>query len=34
VWATWVLSLDAARFARTEPPFPPAADLLHALEGK
>ncbi|WP_306601484.1 hypothetical protein [Geothrix sp. 21YS21S-2] len=33
-WATWVLSLDAARFARTEPPFPPVADLLHALEGK
>lgn len=31
-WATWVQSLDAARFARKEPPFPPLKDLLKALE--
>jgi len=32
VWATWVQSLDAARFARKEPPFPPLAELLKKLE--
>lgn len=31
-WATWSQSLDAARFARKEPPFPPLADLLKPLE--
>jgi hypothetical protein len=34
VWATWVQSLDAARFARKEPPFPPLAELLKKLEAK
>lgn len=34
VWGTWVQSLDSARFARTEPPFPPLADLLKSLEGR
>ncbi len=34
VWATWVQSLDAARFARREPPFPPLAALLKQLEGR
>jgi hypothetical protein len=33
-WASWVLSLDAARFARSEPPFPPLLKLLATLEGK
>jgi len=33
-WATWVQSLDAARFARKEPPFPPLAELLKKLEAK
>jgi len=33
VWATWTQSLDAARFARKEPPFPPLKDLLKTLEG-
>jgi len=33
-WATWVQSLDAARFARKEPPFPPLADLLKKLEAR
>jgi len=32
VWGTWVRSLDAARFSRKEPPFPPLAELLAALE--
>jgi hypothetical protein len=31
VWATWAQSLDAARFARKEPPFPPLAELLKRL---
>jgi hypothetical protein len=30
-WSTWSRSLDAARFAQTEPPFPPLAALLAAL---
>jgi hypothetical protein len=30
-WDAWVLSLDAARFSRTEPPFPPVAALLGPL---
>ncbi len=34
VWGTWVQSLDAARFARKEPPFPPLAELLKKLEAK
>lgn len=34
VWGTWVQSLDAARFARKEPPFPPLAELLKTLEGR
>ena len=33
-WDQWVLSLDAARFGRTEPPFPAAASLLAALDGR
>jgi len=33
VWATWVQSLDAARFARKDPPFPPLGELLKVLEG-
>lgn len=33
-WSTWVLSLDAARFSRQEPPFPSLAALLAALEGR
>jgi hypothetical protein len=32
VWSTWTQSLDAARFSRTEPPFPALEDLLKALE--
>ena len=31
-WAQWTASLDAARFARTEPPFPDAAALIAPLE--
>jgi hypothetical protein len=31
-WAVWIRSLDAARFALDEPPFPPLAELLAALE--
>lgn len=31
-WDQWVQSLDAARFGRTEPPFPPAEPLLASLE--
>jgi len=30
-WEQWVQSLDAARFGRTEPPFPPSEPLLAAL---
>jgi hypothetical protein len=32
VWSRWVRSLDAARFARQEPSFPPLQALLAALE--
>ena len=31
-WATWAQSLDAARFGRREPPFPPLAELLKQSE--
>lgn len=31
-WGTWSQSLDAARFAKRSPPFPPLADLLKFLE--
>jgi hypothetical protein len=31
-WAAWILSLDAARFGRDQPPFPPLGELLAALE--
>ncbi|HJW44353.1 MAG TPA: hypothetical protein VJ463_07845 [Geothrix sp.] len=31
-WDQWVLSLDAARFGRTEPPFPAPEPLLAALQ--
>jgi hypothetical protein len=34
VWATWAQSLDAARFGRKEPPFPPLKALLAPLEAK
>ena len=30
-WVLWLRSLDAARFGRSEPPFPPAESLLAAL---
>jgi hypothetical protein len=30
-WDAWVLSLDAARFSRAEPPFPPVEALLGPL---
>jgi hypothetical protein len=30
-WALWNESLDAARFGRAEPPFPPLGDLLGGL---
>lgn len=30
-WDLWAASLDAARFARLEPPFPPVDGLLHSL---
>lgn len=32
-WATWVRSLDAARFGRMEPPYPSLEELLKPLEG-
>lgn len=32
VWAIWAQSLDAARFSRKDPPFPPLGELLKALE--
>lgn len=31
IWGTWIQSLDAARFARKEPPFPPLEALLKSL---
>jgi hypothetical protein len=31
-WDLWAASLDAARFARYEPPFPPLDGLLHRLD--
>jgi hypothetical protein len=31
-WGIWVQSLDAARFSRKEPPFPPLDELLKPLE--
>ena len=31
-WAQWTASLDAARFGRTEPPFPDAAALLAPVD--
>lgn len=31
-WAQWAASLDAARFGRTEPPFPDATALLSAVD--
>ncbi|MBS1766758.1 MAG: hypothetical protein JST05_05060 [Acidobacteria bacterium] len=31
-WAQWTASLDAARFGRTEPPFPDAAALLTPVD--
>jgi hypothetical protein len=33
-WDQWVKSLDAARFGRTEPPFPPSQTLLAALDAR
>ena len=30
-WATWAQSLDAARFARNDPPFPSAKPLIESL---
>jgi hypothetical protein len=33
-WSTWILSLDAARFARLDPPFPSLEALLAALEDR
>ncbi|WP_306589889.1 hypothetical protein [Geothrix sp. 21YS21S-4] len=33
-WDQWVRSLDAARFGRTEPPFPPADALAAALDAR
>ena len=32
IWATWIQSLDAARFSRKDPPFPPLGELLRVLE--
>jgi hypothetical protein len=32
VWATWNQSLDAARFSRKDPPFPPLGELLSVLK--
>ena len=31
VWGEWIRSLDAARFALADPPFPPLAQLVDAL---
>ncbi len=33
-WVQWVKSLDAARFGRTTPPFPPIDTLLQNLEAR
>ncbi|MBI1753645.1 MAG: hypothetical protein HY014_08545 [Acidobacteria bacterium] len=33
-WDQWVKSLDAARFGRSEPPFPPTAHLVAALDAR
>lgn len=33
-WASWVESLDAARFGRSTPPFPALTDLQRSLGGK
>ena len=33
-WEQWARSLDAARFGRTEPPFPPVEPLLAALDAR
>lgn len=33
-WAAWCASLDAARFGRTEPPFPPLKALLDEAEAR
>ena len=33
-WDQWAKSLDAARFGRSEPPFPVAEILLQALDGR
>ncbi|HEX9081394.1 MAG TPA: hypothetical protein VF768_03890, partial [Holophagaceae bacterium] len=33
-WDQWIQSLDAARFGRTEPPFPPIEALLSALDAR
>lgn len=33
-WDQWVQSLDAARFGRTEPPFPPSHTLVAALDAR
>jgi hypothetical protein len=31
-WDLWAASLDAARFSRLEPPFPPVGGLMHSLD--
>lgn len=33
-WDQWVLSLDAARFGRTQPPYPGTEPLVTALDGR
>jgi hypothetical protein len=33
-WDQWAQSLDAARFGRTEPPFPPPGPLVAALDAR
>lgn len=33
-WDQWIRSLDAARFGRSEPPFPAADPLVAALDGR
>lgn len=33
-WDLWAASLDAARFSRLEPPFPPVGGLLRSLDPK
>lgn len=33
-WSQWVKSLDAARFGRTSPPFPPLETLVQNLEAR